>query len=48
VFNHYVTTAICLSLDEVAVHASDEVLMKVDHISVLIVGDQQGILGQQL
>jgi hypothetical protein len=37
-----------MSLNEVAVHVSDEVLMKVNDISVLIVSDQQGILGQQL
>jgi hypothetical protein len=36
-----------MSLNEVAVHASDEVLMKVNDISVLIVGAQQGILRQQ-
>jgi hypothetical protein len=39
---------ICLSLEEVIVHAGHEVLMKVDDHSVLIVGDPQVILGQQL
>ncbi len=40
--------SICLSLEEVAVHAGHKVLMKVDDNSALSVGDQQGISGQQL
>ncbi len=36
---------ICLSLEEVAVHAGHKVLMKVDDNSALSVGDQQGISG---
>jgi uncharacterized membrane-anchored protein len=37
-----------LSLLEVAVRTGLKVLMKVDYKSVMIVGDPQGILGQQL
>jgi hypothetical protein len=36
-----------LYLEEVAVHAGHEVLIIADDNSVLLVGDQQGILGQQ-
>jgi hypothetical protein len=35
-------------LEEVAVHAGNEVLAGVDDNSALIVGNLQGILGQQL
>jgi hypothetical protein len=37
----------CQSLAEVAVSVGHKVLMKDDKYSVLIVGDPQGILGQQ-
>ncbi len=37
-----------LSLKEVAVHAGLKVLMKVENNSAMIVGNPQGILGQQL
>jgi hypothetical protein len=36
-----------LSLEEIIVHADNEVMMEVDDKSVLIVGDPQGSLGQQ-
>jgi hypothetical protein len=39
---------ICLSLDEIIVLAGHEVLMKFDENGPLIIGDPQGILGQQL
>jgi hypothetical protein len=37
----------CRFLEEVAVSAGHKVLIKIDKYSVLIVGDPQGILGQQ-
>ncbi len=37
-----------MSFEEVAVHVGHKVLMEVDDTFVLIVGDQQGILGQHL
>ncbi len=37
-----------LSIEEVTVHAGQEVLMEVDDNSLLIVGNLQVILGQQL
>ncbi len=37
-----------MSLEEVTVRAGNKVLVKVDNNSVLIVGDPQGILSQQL
>ncbi len=37
-----------LPLEDVAVHAGRKVLMEVDKNSVRIVGNPQGILGQQL
>jgi hypothetical protein len=39
---------ICLCLKEITVGAGHKVLVEVDDNSVLIVGDLQGILGQQL
>jgi hypothetical protein len=38
---------ICLSLEEVAVRAGHDVLIKVDDNSIPIVGNMQEILGQQ-
>ncbi len=40
--------SVCLSLEEVAVHAGHEVFTEVDNNSALIVGNPQRILGQQL
>jgi hypothetical protein len=37
----------CQSLEEVTVSAGRKVLMKIDKYSVPIVGNPQGILGQQ-
>jgi hypothetical protein len=39
---------ICLSLEEVTMHADHKVFIEVDDNIALIVGDPQGILGQQL
>ncbi len=39
---------ICLSLEEVAMSADYKVLMEVDDNILLIVGNPQGILGQQV
>ncbi len=38
-------TPVCLSLEEVAVRAGNEVLVEVDDNCTLIVGNAQGILG---
>jgi hypothetical protein len=39
---------ICLSLEEVTVPAANKVWLKVDNNNVRIVGNSQGIIGQQL
>jgi hypothetical protein len=39
---------ICLSLEQVAMRAGNEVWMEISNNSALIVGDPQLILGQQL
>ncbi len=39
---------ISMFLEEVTVHGAHEVLMEVDNINGLIVGDLQGVVGRQL
>ncbi len=39
---------ISMSLEEVTVHAAHEVLMEVDNVNGLIVGDLEGVVGRQL